>query len=249
MTVGCLLHARIACAQATAKSENNGTDPTSLTTSAGAQYEYLDLPGGLSRDTLNLDFAVPFGASKDYSLRLRVPLVQTDVFNQDGYGLGDVSLQGTHVFGLTKTHGLVVQAELLTDTAGRDELGSGRTVFKGAFIYARFLASGIFAPAIVQSQSIGSGSGSGRADVRSTTFDLYYVPKLADPKNFMTIDPAMTFDWQRDKRFPSLAVTFGRVLGRVWNGSSQLFVKPTLFVGGDRPSQWGIQVGYKVIGF
>lgn len=247
MALGCALPVDPVRAQATKKAENNGTDPTTLTTSVGAQYEYLDLHGGFSRGTLNLDLAVPFGARKDYSIRLRVPVVRTDVLGRNGYGLGDVSLQANHVFGLTPQRGFVVQTELLGDTASRDELGAGRTVFKGTLIYARFLDSGIFAPAIMQSQSLGNDDA--RADVSSTTFDFYYVPKLSDPKNFMTIDPALSYDWENDQQFASLAVTFGRMLGPALGGGAQLFVKPTLFAGADRPSQWGLQAGYKIIGF
>ena len=32
-------------------------------------------------------------------------------------------------------------------------------------------------------------------------------------------------------------------------GNAIAFVKPTVFAGGDRPGSWGIEVGYKVLGF
>jgi hypothetical protein len=180
-------------------------------------------------------------------MRLRVPIVRTDVASDTGVALGDVAIQGTHVFGLTQKRGLVAQAEMIFDTAGRAELGTGKHVFKGTFIYARFLPRGIFAPAAVHSVSLGGDSG--RADVNSTTFDFYYVPKLANPRYFVTLDPAITVDWENNKEYLSFGATIGRTLGPAFGGISQIFVKPTVIGGSDRPGDWSMEVGFKVLGF
>ena len=99
----------------------------------------------------------------------------------------------------------------------------------------------------MQSNSL-NGKGN-RADVNATTFDFYYVPKLEDARNLVTFDPAVSFDWQSDKRFFSLAVTVGRVIGSAFGGNSIVFIKPTAFAGSDKPGSWGVEIGYKVIGF
>lgn len=226
---------------------NNGTDPTRLTTTAAIAYEYNDLIPGMSRHAPRFDLTFPFGDGDHSSVRFRVPAVRNDVAGDSGFGLGDVSVTGTHVFGLTPKRGLVVQGELIFDTASRPELGTGRHVFKGTFIYARFLQGGIFAPAIVQSVDVGGDDA--RAHVNTTTFDFYYVPKLASPKRFVTIDPALTFDWENDRQFPSLAVTFGTAVGKMFGGLAQVYVKPTVLAGGDRPGDWSIEAGFKVLGF
>lgn len=235
-------------AQDATKAPDNGTDPTKMSTSAAIQYEHIALRGGFGSGNLKLSYIVPLGEKRDYSLRLRVPVARADVLGNNGFGLGDVSLQVAHVFGLTKEHGFVAQGELLFDTAKRPELGSGKTVVKGTLIYALFLQGGhIFAPAAVQSVSIG-GDGN-RARVNGTVFDFYYVPKLADPKTFVTVDPALSFDWEAKKQFASLAVTVGRAVGPAFGGSAQVFMKPSVFFGGERPGNWGVEIGYKVIGF
>jgi hypothetical protein len=202
----------------------------------------------ICRGTLRLSYTTPLDDAQSYALRVRVPVTYVDVLGDDGYDIGDASLEISHVFGLTKQHAFVAKGELIFDTAARPELGTGQNVFKGTFIYAKFLQSGsIFAPALVQSNSLwGDGN---RPDVNSTTIDFYYVPKLANPKNLITYDPALNFDWENDKQFFSLAITFGRVLGPQLGGNGILFVKPSVFAGSDRPSSWGMEVGYKVIGF
>ncbi len=233
---------------AAAKAVDNGTDPTKFSKLAEAKYEYLDLKGGFSSGTLRLSYTHPLGEKKDYSLRFRAPITYVDVLGNKKHELGDFSLQLAHVFGLTKEHGFVAQGELSFDTAQRPELGTGKNSFKGTLIYARFLKDGsIFAPAFVQTNSF-SGDKS-RPDINFTTLDFYYVPKFADARNLMTFDPALNFDWENDKNFFSLQVTAGRVVGKAFGGNAIVFVKPAVFVGGDRPSKWGMEVGVKVLGF
>lgn len=235
-------------APAAAPVPDNGTDPSRLNTVAEAKYEYLDLNAGVTSGTLRLTWTQPLGAARRWALITRVPLASVDAGGKDSYALGDASLKLSHVYGLTKKQAWVAQGELVFDTASRPELGSGKTVLKGTLIYARFLGSGaIFAPAWVQSNSLAGDSR--RAPVNSTTFDFYYVPNIADARNLVTIDPALNFDWQNDKEFFSLSVTAGRVLGPAFGGNGIAFVKPTVFAGGDKPGSWGIEVGYKVIGF
>lgn len=73
-----------------------------------------------------------------------------------------------------------------------------------------------------------------RAEINSTVFDFYFVPKLADPSNFITIDPALSFDWESEREFSSLAVTMGRAVGTAFGGNGRVFVKPSVFAGGER---------------
>jgi len=226
--------------------EDNGTDPTKFNTAAAVQWEHVDLKGGFSADTLKFVYAMPVG---DKSLvRLQVPMVRTDVLGRSGFKLGDVGVKLNHLYALTREYGVVLGAEVVFDTASRVEGGTGKHVFKGNAVYAMFLQGGsIFAPAIVHSISLGGDSS--RAKVNGTVFDFYYVPKLADPKTFVTVDPALSFDWENDTKFASLAVTIGRSIGPALGGNSQVFIKPVVFGGGDRPGKWGVEVGYKVIGF
>ena len=230
------------------KPVENGTDPSKLLSTAEAKYEYLDLAGGIGSGSLRLSFTQPLGEKQDYSLRLRVPISHIDISGNGSHDVGDVSLQLAHVFGLTRKHAFVLQAEAILDTAARPELGTGKNALKGTFIYAKFLPGGhIFAPALVQTNSV-SGQSS-RADINSTTVDFYYVPKLADSRNLVTFDPAINFDWEADRQYLSLAVTAGRVLGPQLGGVGVVFIKPSLFAGSERPATWGIELGYKVIGF
>ena len=243
-----LLYSPAAQAQQADKSPDNGTDPSRLSTTVAGSWEYADLNNEISIGLFDFSFTQPFTEKKDYSVRAKLPVMRVDFPGAGGYGIGDFSIKLTHVANLTQRYALVVGAEMVFDTAARPELGSGHNVAKVNLIYAKFLQNGaIFAPAVVQSNSLWGDDA--RADVNNTVFDFYYVPKLSDPNYFVTVDPAVSLDWESDKRFASLGVTVGRVLGPAFDGRDQVYLKPTVYVGDDRPGGWGLELGYKVIGF
>lgn len=160
-------------------------------------------------------------------------------------GFGDASLRVTHLLDVNHSRGLVLQGEVFADTAERRELGYGTTVFKGTMIYAKFLEGGaIFAPALNHAQSI-----SGYRQVREITADFYYVPKLPNPAWYMTIDPAIVRNWETEATYASLAVTTGLAVGKIAGGLAQVYVKPSILAGADRPADWSVEVGFRVIGF
>lgn len=237
------------CVQAQEKpAANNGTDPTKFQTLAMAKYEYIELEDGFSSGVLRLVYSQPFGEKSDYLWEVTLPVTFVDVFGDSGHDLGDVSFKIQHVFGLSRAGAYVVKGEMNFDTAARPELGTGQNVFEGTFIYAKFLKNkAIFAPAVVHSLSLWGDDD--RADVNFTTFDFYYVPKLKNPRNLITFDPSLNFDWENDKKFFGLAITAGRVTGPAFGGNGVFFVKPSVFLGSDRPGPWGIEIGYKVLGF
>jgi hypothetical protein len=223
---------------------DNGTDPTKLTQTLTAAYEYLDLRNGFFRGTFKPSYRIPLGAHT--SVTLQVPFVRTDLAGDDGFDLGDASAKFSHVYKLTRQYGIVLTGEVVFDTAARPELGGGATVFKGTVIYAKFLRTGaIFAPALGLNDSIGHD---GRP-TRSVVADFYYVPKLSDRRYFITVDPALTGDLENDAEFASLAITFGRLLGPGFGGTAQLYAKPSVFAGSERSADWGIEIGYKLVGF
>jgi hypothetical protein len=227
---------------------DNGTDPTRQSRSITTSLEHLDLGGGISQNTFKAQYSTPITSDARTAIRLTVPLVQNDVFGHEGYSLSDVGVKITDVVKITRQYGLVIAGEFTFDTANQIEGGTGKNVFKGTFTYAKFLQGGsIFAPSLNQSNSIWGDKD--RASVNNTVLDFYFVPKLKDPKTYVTVDPAINSNWETKAKFPSLAITIGRALGPAFGGHSQIYLKPETFAGGDRSANWGVEFGYKVIGF
>lgn len=237
---GGLASGQIAAAQET----DNGTDPTKLRRMVWTSYEHMDLGQDITRGTFKLMYENPIG--KRTSLRLTLPVVGFDTPGHDrDPGFGDVSLRVTHLLDVTRERGIVLQGEVYADTADRRAYGYGTTVLKGVAIYAKFLQGGaIFAPAFNHSQSI-----DGHNQVSETTLDFYYVPTLPDPAWYMTIDPAIVRNWESNDTYASLAITTGRAVGHIGGGLAQVYLKPNILIGADRPADWSIEAGFRVIGF
>ncbi len=229
------------------RADDNGTDPTRVSRTVQVKFEHLALRDGFSIDTLRVWYTQPRGSG--LSAIFKLPVTRVDVLGNNGAGLGDVSVQLGKVFGLTKEGGHVVQGEMIFDTATRPELGGNQNVFKATYIRAFFLQNGaIFAPSFLHNVGLWGQGDAPRINL--TTVDVYYVPKMADPRNLVTFDPNFSYNWHRHDLFGSLAVTLGRNLGKSPFGGNQfVLVKPAAVFGNDRPNRWGVELTYKVIGF
>jgi hypothetical protein len=225
---------------------DNGTDPTRIRRQATMLFQHFDLRQGFTSDTLELIYVQPLGGHT--SLSATVPFPSVDTAGDDSFGFGDFELELTHIPVVTRHYGIVLKADVTFDTASRPELGNGQTVLQGTFIFARFLRGGaIFAPSF--EARYGVDRDPGRTRVNSLTVDFYYVPRLANRNYYMTVDPFLAFDWERDTQSGGLTMTLGRVIGPAFGGRLQAYVKPGVFVGSDRSSNWGIEVGIKLLGF
>ncbi len=230
-----------------AEEVNNGTNPTLLATTMGIQYQYTNLGDGLYAGLYEAFYTRPFGEKGNMSWTTTLRFASGPI-DQD-IGLGDFSAKFTHVPIVTPEYGAAYTVELFLDTADRPELGSGQTNVKMSAFYAKFLEDGsIFAPAVVHQFGLGDED-FGRSYLNQTTIDFYYVPKLPDPKYYVTLDPALIRDWENEKNFASLQVTMGMLTGKLFGGESQIFVKPGVLVGGGQSAAWSVQAGFKVIGF
>lgn len=227
---------------------DDGTDPTKLSTSFSTSYEYIDLPSGGDLQTMFLKFGTPISADEQTGLNFKLPLVSNSL-GDSGFGVGDVSVKLTRVLAVTPAYGMVVSAEAVFDTADAPDRGVGLDVLKLSGVYAIFLKKGaIFAPSVVHSVSFGNPD-PGRSEVNLTTIDLYYVPRLANPKAYMTLDPAIIYNWENDEMSGAMAVTYGQAVDLGIEGNESFFIKPSAGIGGNRGAGFGIEVGFKVVGF
>jgi hypothetical protein len=224
-----------------------GTNPARMSRTLEIKDEYLWLNNGVRSNVFRLGYTMPFGQNLDWSLKITLPVASLYGVPGNPSSAGDVGFKVTHVFSVAETHAWAGSAEVLINSADQG-LGYGQNAMKLQAFYVRFLKDGsIFAPTLVQ--TFGLENNPDVADLNLTTADFYYVPKLADPKTLLTLDPSLTHDWANDRTYAGLAVTAGRVVGKTFGGTSIVFVKPSMLFGNDRPGDWGVEVGFKVVGF
>jgi hypothetical protein len=227
---------------------DDGTDPTKLNTSFSFSYEAINLANGGDVQSLFLKYGAPISADGLTGINFKIPLVSTS-FGESSFGVGDASVKLTRVLAVMPSYGIVLGAEALFNTADAPDRGAGVDVLKLSGVYAIFFNSGaIFAPSLLQTVSIGSRD-PGRAEVNLTTIDLYYVPKLDNPRAYMTLDPAILYDWENDRMSGALSVTYGQSVDLGLPGNESFFIKPSTGVGGNRGADLGLEVGFKVVGF
>ncbi|MGL6211733.1 MAG: hypothetical protein ACRC14_18070 [Paracoccaceae bacterium] len=228
---------------------DNGTDPTRLSRNFSVGYEFLDLPRGGDAATLTFRYGMPISKDSRTAVQFKLPITDSFVGQDPGLQVGDVSVKLTRVLSFTRSYGIVASAELSFDTASQPTGGSGTEVLKLTGVYARFLKGGaIFAPAIVHTERVG-GRVDGRPDISNTAIDLYYVPKLANPRLYMTIDPTIKYDWISEEASGALAVTVGQIIQTGGAGTTSIYVKPSVGIGENRGLDAGIEIGVKVVGF
>ncbi len=236
---------------------NNGTNPTLLTTQFGIQYQFNQINSDLNTGLFEAFYTQPFGEGGKRAFRITVPGSDSPFNANPIYGgkpgveftLGDISVTYIDVFYLTEKNGAAFTFELFLDTAETEAAGYGQFAGETSAFYAWFLNNGaIFAPAWVQTFGLEGGNDQGQ-NVNTTTIDFYYVPKLKNPRFYLTFDPAIIHDWETDATFGSLQVTAGMLTGKSFGGDGQVFIKPGILFGGDRPAEWSVQVGYKVLNF
>lgn len=228
---------------------NNGTNPTLLTTRATLTYQYNRVNAGpsLNTDVFEASVSAPFGPTRNMALEFTLPYANGPF--DSSFDTGDISLKFIHVADLNARRGLAYSVEYFADTASRPDIGNGEDVLEVSAFYAAFLQNGnIFAPAIVQTMGLDGGNAAGNK-INRTALDFYYVPRLEDPKYFITLDPSLSYDWETDKGFAGLQVTLGMITGKAFGGDAQVFVKPGIYAGEDRPLDFSFQVGFRVLNF
>lgn len=219
---------------------NNGTNPTSLASSACVQCKYSDLGWGFSNDVFEANFSGPFGPGRNKALSYTAPYASGPTSNS--FLLGDLSSTFTHLLDVDASRGYAYMAKLKLDTSDRPDLGAGQTVLEFSGFYAKFLKDGsMVAPALIHRAGV-ADEDPGRSKVNTTTFDFHYAPKISPESMFVAFDPALISDWERDKGFASLTTTFGVPMGKAFDGDSQIFIKPQILITADRPADLSPQV-------
>lgn len=228
--------------------DKSGTDPTKFLRAVRLTNEFAVTPSDDYVNTLAFNWIQPFADNK-MNLRLKVPMVMTDLAGDGDVGLGDVSLRWNWLASVTKENALLLGAELTADSATEDFLGRGKWIAAPLATYAVFLGTNaIFAPTYQHNLSFAGDSD--RRSVNESVLDFYFVYTSDDKRSWITVDPALVIDWQNEQNTPfTVEVQLGRRLGTLFGGALNGYVQPGVGIGQDRPYDWNIEIGINVTGF
>ena len=245
--------------QQTDKSDKTGTNPINFQREIRFynEYSWLNTAGDGNQNLATVEFRTPFLDGKwQFRLKARHNSITADI-NDDGSddidesGIGDTDLRFLTVpfLDMANRQAFAVALEVFLDTASDDALGSGATTLGPQMFYVKFLPTGLFAPGLQYKFSVDEDAG--RSEVDQILIDLNYLRMAKDKQSWFFTDPQIVIDNETDKEFAIVDLEFGWMMTKWWpeKKGQSFYVRPSFGVGGDRPTDGSIEVGYKLVGW
>lgn len=239
--------------------DKTGTNPVNFQRDLRAynEFSWLNTEGDGDQNLTTVEFRTPFAKGKwQWRVRARYNSITADV-NDDGRddidesGVGDIDMRflTVPILDMANRQAFAFGLEVFLDTASEDALGSGTTSLGPQAFYVKFLKNGLFAPGLQYKFSVDEDSG--RADTDQIIIDLNYLRMAGDKQSWFFTDPQIVIDNENDTAFAIVDLEFGWMMSKWWpdlKGHS-FYVRPSFGVGADRPSDYSVELGYKIVGW
>jgi len=245
-----------ALAQDKAQGDKTGTNPINFQKDFRVYNEFslLNAAGDGIQNLTTLEFKTPFAGGKwQFRVRGKFNLIEAD-FNNDGIdevdesGFGDMDMRFLTVpyVDMAKKQAVAFGLEVFLDTASEDVLGTGTTSLGPQVFYVKFLKRGLFAPGLQYKFSVDEEAG--RSEVDQVLIDLNYLLMAKDKQSWFFTDPQIVIDNENDIEFAIVDVEFGWMMSK-WTDlkGHSFYVRPSAGVGGHRPTDGSLEIGYKII--
>ena len=238
--------------------DQTGTNPTNFQREFRVynEYSWLDTAGDGSQNLTTFDYRMPIVDGKwQWRVRGRYNSLSADTNNDgidniDGSGFGDLDMRflTIPILDMAKRRAVAYGVEVFLDTASESALGTGTTALGPQAFFVKFLESGLFAPGIQYKFSIDEDTG--RSDVDQLLIDLNFLKMAGDQQSWFFTDPQLVFDRETKKEFSVVDFEFGWMMSK-WTDlrGHSFYVRPSVGIGADRPTDYSIEIGYKIVGF
>ena len=247
-------------AKAAMKQDKTGTNPINFTHDVRLYNEFLWLntKGDGEQNITTFEFRNPFADGKwQFRLRARYASIEADI-NDDGVddldnaGFGDFDFRflTVPIIDMKKKFALALGLETFLPTATEDSLGSG-ALSLGPQAFAVFFApfgikGSLIAPAYQHKFSVDEDNG--RSDIHQGLIDLFFLMQSKDKQRWALFDPQIILDYEQNVEFMIIDLEVGTMLDRyLGTKGHSAYLRPSIGVGSDRPSDGSIEVGYKIV--
>lgn len=250
---------------ANAGGDKTGTNPINFQRDIRLynEYSWLNTAGDGTQNLTTLEFRTPFAGGKwQFRARTRFNSITADI-NDDGFddidesGLGDTDIRFLTVLHKEGLNAFAAAVEVFFDTASEDALGSGTTSLGPQAFYVRFFrggfgpykGGGLFAPGLQYKFSVDEDDG--RSDTDQILIDLNLLMMAEDKQSWFFTDPQIVIDRETDKEFVIVDLEFGWMMTNWFEDlkGHSFYVRPSFGLGGDRPTDASIEIGYKIVGW
>ena len=242
------------------KKDKTGTNPVNFTYDARIYNEslWLNTRGDGNQNTTTLEYRNPFANGKwQFRVRARYSLIKADVTGDgvndlDDSGIADTDFRFLTVpyIDMSKKLAVAVGLETFLDTASNDSLGTG-TISLGPQVFLAFFApfgikGALFAPAYQHKFSVAEDDG--RSKIQQGLIDLFILKQSKDKQQWALLDPQIILDYEQNLQFAIIDLEIGTMLDNYFGTKGHsAYLRPSLGVGKDRPTDGSIEVGYKII--
>ena len=232
--------------------DKTGTNPMNFTYDARIynEYRWLNTAVNGGQNVTTLEFRAPFAGGK-WQFRGKIRGVGLDVGEVDEYGFGDTDLRVMTVpyMNMQKRLAIATGLEVFIDTASEDVLGSGATSL-APFLFLPYFnpigAGSIFVPGYQHIFSVDVDDG--RSDVHQGVIDMFLVKTFSGNQFWGYIDPQIILDYENSVEYMLLEIQAGTMLDKYFGTEGHsAYILPSFGCGSDRPYDFSLEVGYKVI--
>jgi hypothetical protein len=239
--------------------DKTGTNPMNFTFDARLynEYQWLNTPGGGGHNITTAEFRAPFAGGKwQFRGKIRGEFLNADLNNDgnddiDESGFGDMDLRFMTIpyLNLKKKMAVALGAEFFLPTASEDALGTGAWTVSPLIFLGFFNPLGpgsIIVPGYQHKISVYEDDG--RDQVHQGLIDFFIVKTWSDNQYWGYIDPQILLDYENDKEFMLLELQAGMMTDKYFGTKGHsVYILPSFGVGVDRPYDFSIEVGYKIV--
>jgi len=241
------------------KADKTGTNPINFSRDFRIYNEFtgLNTEGDGTQNVTTAEIRLPFAdGAWQWRMRARYTSLTADL-NDDGNddvdekGLGDWDMRFLTVLSMNKQtlQAWATGVEVFLDTADEDALGAGSTSLGPQIFWAQFFKGGLFAPGLQYKFSIDEDDG--RDEVEQWLVDLNYLQMADDKQSWFFTDPQIILDQEAEIEYAIVDFEWGWMMTN-WNPDRKgqsFYVRPSIGVGADRPTEGSVEVGYKWVGW
>jgi len=240
------------------KSDKTGTNPVNFQRESRLynEHTWLNTDGDDDQNVTTFEFRTPFANGKwQFRMRARYKLLTTDLIDESGFGDMDVRFITVPYF--KGTNAIAYGLEAFLDTASENSLGAGSTSLGPQIFYAKFFkggfgpykGGGMFAPGLQYQFSVHEAAG--RNEIDQINIDLNYLMMGTSKKYWFFTDPQIIFDNENNIEYAIIDIEFGWMMAMWYEDlkGHSVYVRPSFGVGGGRPTDGSIELGYKIVGW
>lgn len=227
--------------------DNSGTNPVNFTYDFRMWMEIESFEGDNAFTKQAFEYRAPL--SKTVAARFRGYKIDLSLGSGPSpsttTGFGDMDARVIWVPKVTKRGAIAFGLEATFNTASHSVLGTGKTTLGPQAFLVFFQPFGIkgalLAPAYQYVFDVGGDDS--RSDISRSGIDIFFVWLAADKKHWATINPTIVIDHENDKEFAVFEVEGGQMMF----GPTSSYIRPGIGIGSDRPYEWNMEFGFKVI--